>query len=280
METDELQAARIIEANHRVHAREASIYDRVHPEIFGAFEQKCIRSDLEIVYSLFEHQPLRVMDLGCGTGNLALKFLEAGHFVRAVDLSGEMLSVLETKIQDTWKGRIELVQGDALQELESGEIEPEWDVISFSSVLHHLPDYYSVLRCAFDLIGPGGALYVCHEPLAAPDEVQSRLSHAIAGLMRLVDNFYIRAVKVHVYAWERITAGRKFRRMDYSLADYHLPAGISMTEILHLLEAKGARKVAARTYHAYFLDTLRALDDHLGITAPTGFTCIVQKPVN
>ena len=41
--------------------------------------------------------PVRVLELGCGTGNLTMQFLEAGCDVVGVDMSAEMLAELRRK---------------------------------------------------------------------------------------------------------------------------------------------------------------------------------------
>ena len=46
----------------------------------------------------------RVLDLGCGTGRLALRFLEAGYEVVGLDLSGDMLALAETRCAKYWIG--------------------------------------------------------------------------------------------------------------------------------------------------------------------------------
>jgi ubiquinone/menaquinone biosynthesis C-methylase UbiE len=52
--------------------------------------------DMEVAEGLFR-KPGRVIDLGCGTGRLALHLAGQGHQVVAVDLSAEMLRVLGEK---------------------------------------------------------------------------------------------------------------------------------------------------------------------------------------
>lgn len=55
---------------------------------------------------------LRVLDVGCGTGFLALLLAEAGHSVVGLDLSDRMLSVAETEATRR-QLKLQFVNGDA-----------------------------------------------------------------------------------------------------------------------------------------------------------------------
>lgn len=56
--------------------------------------------------------PMRVLDLGIGTGNLAVRFVQAGCVVWGIDFSAEMLAKAKTKLPHTV-----LFQGNLLGEL-------------------------------------------------------------------------------------------------------------------------------------------------------------------
>ena len=92
-----MQAHEVLQGNIKVHRIEAPHYEQWHPEIFNAYEQFLIHHDLALICSLFSRHRLQVLDIGCGTGNLALKFLQGGHQVDGVDISREMLEVLRYK---------------------------------------------------------------------------------------------------------------------------------------------------------------------------------------
>lgn len=55
-------------------------------------------------------EPSRVLDLGCGTGSLALLATEQGHRVTAVDLSPRMVGLARAKLSGT---DTEVLVGDA-----------------------------------------------------------------------------------------------------------------------------------------------------------------------
>lgn len=66
----------------------------------------------ELLLPLMPHPPSTVLDLGCGTGSLSLLLAAAGHHVRGLDASPQMIAVARAKIGDA-RLSVELTQGDA-----------------------------------------------------------------------------------------------------------------------------------------------------------------------
>jgi ubiquinone/menaquinone biosynthesis C-methylase UbiE len=272
-------ADKIRSANLEVHRREAAIYDAVHPELFGSFEQHRINRDVDLVLSrLPAERPPHVLDIGCGTGNLTLKFLKRGCRVKAVDLSSEMIQRLESKLDPSERARVELLVGDAEQTVADDQTLGSWDVIAFSSVLHHLPDYRRVLLLAWRQLRPGGLLYVCHEPWHSPAIQRGWPKRAAANLLNLLDVLYIYARKSLIYAIQSLRDRRRFARIDYSWSDYHLQHGIEAELLLHELEKGGAVTLLFETGRVHYLTALSVLDHVLKISVPSQFRFIVQRP--
>ncbi len=107
-------AEKIRRSNIEIHDREAAIYDSVHPEVLGSFEQRKIVMDLDLIASIMPTgSPVRVLDIGCGTGNLTIEYLNRGYKVKAVDIAPEMIAMLQSKIDRMDVSSVELVVGDA-----------------------------------------------------------------------------------------------------------------------------------------------------------------------
>jgi SAM-dependent methyltransferase len=117
--------------------------------------------DLIVAESLFR-APGRIIDLGCGTGRLALHLAGRGHSVLAVDLSAEMLRVLGAKAE------AQGVQVDRLQanivELQ-GLVEQSFDyaacLFSTLGMIAGADQRQRVLENAFRLLREGG-MFLLH----------------------------------------------------------------------------------------------------------------------
>ncbi len=265
-------------SNIEVHNREAAIYDAIHPEIFGLFEQRKITRDLDLIASIMPtRSPVRVLDIGCGTGNLTIKYLKRGYKVKAVDISPEMIGILCSKLNPAESSYVELVVSDVEDIVASTQTYGTWDVISFSSVLHHLPDYKIVLAHAVRQLPPGGVLYICHEPLRQPNSKRGLASRLACKILNGVDTLYIYARKLLVYSRQSLLARTLFKRIDYRWSDYHSRLGIDAQEILRRLEHAGARTLLYLTYRSRYSSLLAALDARLGISEHSHFRLIVRR---
>jgi 2-polyprenyl-3-methyl-5-hydroxy-6-metoxy-1,4-benzoquinol methylase len=98
--------------------------------------------------------PARVVDLGCGTGSLAVLLAEAGYDVTGLDLSPAMLVRAEQKAAGA-KVRVRYVLGDAADPTEVGG---DVDVVLARHVVWALPDPETSLRRWARLVRPRGRL--------------------------------------------------------------------------------------------------------------------------
>ncbi len=94
----------------------------------------------------------RFLELGIGTGRIALPFLAAGFSYAGVDLSQAMLDVLLGKASG-WPRRPLLARGDVLQLPFS---DGSFDVILAVHVLHLVADWRATLREARRVLRPQG----------------------------------------------------------------------------------------------------------------------------
>ena len=154
-------AAALVERSIRKYRRAHRRYDRRHPEIFNPIEQARLHEELGTALGEVRTgaTPPRVLDLGCGTGNLTRHLLEHGARVLAADVSPEFLARVEGRFGHT--GRVETLRlnGTDLRELPDGSV----DMVSAYSVLHHIPDYLAAIDEACRVLAPGGIAYLDHE---------------------------------------------------------------------------------------------------------------------
>lgn len=97
----------------------------------------------------------RVLELGVGTGRIALPVAAAGCEVHGIDVSDDMLSALARRIESDDRARIHLVRGDitALPYRRAA-----FDGAIAVHVLHLVPDWPAILARVARLVRPGGTL--------------------------------------------------------------------------------------------------------------------------
>ena len=114
-------------------------YTELHQQVF------------DIVHA---REGVSVLDLGCGTGKLTARMVEAGHPVTAVDFSRQMLQAAAHNAPGAT-----FVQGELAQvpDLLAGQT---FDCIIAVYALHHLPDAekYALLTALREHLNPEGVI--------------------------------------------------------------------------------------------------------------------------
>jgi arsenite methyltransferase len=97
----------------------------------------------------------RVLEVGCGTGSLALEMARYAGHIHALDVSAEMVRIANHKKQVQGVANVTFHQG-TLETL--GALEPEhFDSAWAYSLLHLVPDRPRTLRALFERLKPGGS---------------------------------------------------------------------------------------------------------------------------
>ncbi len=101
----------------------------------------------------------RVLDIGCGTGLLSLRFLRASECsVVGVDNSREMIGIFREKIEKLGIGekmRLSLMDASSLR---FGK--ESFDVVASTVTLHHLKDKLKSLKTIHKILRPSGKLVI------------------------------------------------------------------------------------------------------------------------
>lgn len=126
--------------------RLARLYDALNP----------VDDDLLGLVELVGSDPSRVLDLGCGTGRLALMLAQRGHDVVGVDPAAAMLEVARTRDVE---GRVRWIEGDA-RRVDLGDL--RFDLIVMTGNVFQVfltdDDARAVLTTAHRHLAPGGRL--------------------------------------------------------------------------------------------------------------------------
>ena len=118
----------------------------------------------------------RVLDVGCGTGALALRMARRGARVKAIDVSAEMLEIAARRANEAGLG-----DGIALVEMGVAELDREaagsYDVVTSGLCFSELSDdeIAYALREARRVLVPGGLLLLADE--VRPRGVFTRVLH-------------------------------------------------------------------------------------------------------
>lgn len=118
----------------------------IAPHVFNMYH-----AELDRYLQLAGRAPLRILDVGCAQGTLALLLAEAGHRVVAVDLRPEFLEYARARHE---KGDVQFVQGNALDL----DLPRPFDLVFANQVLEHLVYPVELIRGLARLLAPGGRL--------------------------------------------------------------------------------------------------------------------------
>ncbi len=124
-----------------------------------------------------------VLDIGCGTGLLSLKFLAAADCrITAIDTSVEMLALFREKVEQYGlSGRVRSRQTSA-EEMDFGP--GQFDIVAATVSLHHVKEKAPVVRSIRDSLKDGGRFVLGDIDLdtTGDHEDPERLSRILAYL--------------------------------------------------------------------------------------------------
>lgn len=99
---------------------------------------------------------VRALELGCGTGNLAIELEDSLGYILGLDSSKEMIKEFLLKISRLGLDDLDAVCADIM----SSDLQGNFDLIYSAMALHHMDDVDGVLTRLYSLIAPGGRLLI------------------------------------------------------------------------------------------------------------------------
>lgn len=227
--------------------RAAEYYDETRGYAAGSAER--VR-DAIVAYAGASQQT-RFLELGVGTGRIAVPFIRAGYDYTGVDISQAMMDRLAAKLADDPAAsghRYELREAD-ITALPFDDA--AFDVIIIVHVLHLVHDWQAAVREAKRVLRPGGWLLIGRDDgPEATDAAAEALPAPVRTRMKWID---IR----RELGLEQATAGPKLVGLDERLIPYLQELG-ARAEKVRLAEIERpavtpraiAERVKARLYSA------------------------------
>jgi arsenite methyltransferase len=145
----------------------------------------------------------QVLEIGCGTGSLALELARSAAQIHALDVSAEMVRIANGKRQSQGVTNVTFHQGtlDTLTDFERGHFDSAWAY----SILHLVPDRRRALAALFTLLKPGGTLISSNVCLGD--------SWVPYGPLITLIRWFGKAPFVHIY--DRATIRRELREAGF-----------------------------------------------------------------
>jgi len=268
----------VISANVEFYKQVANTYDDYESITSDIFFQQMLEDDLSVIDEQLRNRsgPIRVLDCGGGSGNLTLKMLKRGWAATVVDVSSERLDLLEAKLEAN-RYKAKFVKNSIENFCVTSD--ERFDVVTFSSVLHHLYDPLNVVAAIAGKVTAGGFIYSNFDP-AVPksrvlascfrnlDTITAKIlrdrSDLLPGLLRR----FRKAIRAKNASLQRRVAG------PGDIAEYHAHGGLDDDAIVALLESKNFRAERVR-YGTGRTELTRALNERLCLFP--SFRILAQK---
>jgi 2-polyprenyl-3-methyl-5-hydroxy-6-metoxy-1,4-benzoquinol methylase len=110
------------------------------------------------IYSIFENfVGQRVLEIGCGTGNLTRYLLEKANHVTAIDIDDRYIGLLSRTVRASGNRTLIVKKQNFLTDLTGLSA---YDTVVLINVLEHLDDPVEALRRIYGILNPGGRVVV------------------------------------------------------------------------------------------------------------------------
>ena len=132
-------------------------YDDLAEQFYARIYLKYL---FEKIDSQFRHQQVKILDIGCHTGRLAIPLARAGHFVMGIDSS--RFHVLRAREHARNAGvECRFLKADGFAYLK--HVSPEsFDLVLCTEVLYQRPDFLACMEKLLDTVRKGGLLATSH----------------------------------------------------------------------------------------------------------------------
>lgn len=260
------------EANRIFYREEAGAYEATEDCLRSAYYQRRLRQVLAEALTRLAPNPL-VLDACGGTGNIGAALHPHGVTPVVVDVSPEMTNIWRAKAARL--GFVPEIHDAPIEEFlrEDGRA---WNLITFSSALHHLEDYTAVLLAAADNLAPAGLVLTIFDPTPAPRGI--RVLRRLDFVIWLARARPLRFVELLVGALRRVLGPSDRDEHVGRMAERHAYTGIDDHELVRAVEGRGLEVVVHERYYDARLGAVRFLLRR--IRQPSSFALVVRRPAD
>jgi 2-polyprenyl-3-methyl-5-hydroxy-6-metoxy-1,4-benzoquinol methylase len=174
---------KIAEANRKFYGNTARQYDGTETCITDPRTQAELEATLDRVLAVLgkRHSEILALDACGGSGNISLKLLRRNIKVVLTDISPELQNIFSAKCK-----QLNLSPETVCSEIADflSHTKLNFDLIVFSSALHHLENIDDVLTLAFGRLNPNGLLFTVFDPtsreqISTPSRILLRMEYLI-----------------------------------------------------------------------------------------------------
>lgn len=239
---------KVILENRIAHNEEATTYDVAHAYTHSDLYNDFVSNEINVIIEGLRRnkkKKYRILDLGCGTGFITTKLYMNHNFeIEAVDIAENMTKVLKEKIQNA--SNVHVYVQEASEFLRDGiASHKQYDLIVFSTFLHHLYDYLKILKQSIELLAQNGYIYILNEPV----KKANLLEFIDASFYRLL--FTPKGLRYIIINAISLILNRSHWVSNYDkiIAEYHYyRGGINLNAVLQLLEEHNIKVLHKRHY--------------------------------
>lgn len=239
-------------ANIRHHDVEAEIFERVHPEGSSSYERSKVSKSVAFIAENSDMRDLCV-DVGCGTGFVTGFELPLYSTVVATDISRKMLEVVRRRFGHF--NSLNLIVCDAEYLPLNSEIA---DLVSVSSVLHHLPKPFNSMTEICHILKQGGFLYITREP--SFQRFRRFFDFFDQAIVQKLAEFVL---SLPVFKFESSKPNITVEGLDYGKVDIHYSRGFHVVELAEFFCSRHFEIISAYSYHWIYPDSGKGLVQRL-----------------
>jgi len=231
-----INSIEVKKANIRHHNIEALFFEQAHPEGSSIYERYKVMNNISFIIHNSDNQNLCI-DVGCGTGFLTSYEVLLYKNVVAIDISFGMIKIIKKRLRNFNSLCLMVCDADYLPFKKRVA-----DLVSISSVLHHMPRPFILLNEVSRVLKQGGFLYITREPNF----------HRYRRFFGFFDEIIVKKI---VTIFTRARASKLperyllFKELEYSKVDVHYPTGFHLGELASVLNYKLFDVVSIYSYH-------------------------------